>query len=74
VFLASLKLLEPKIAAPASTSSSVQPDHLASEKHWVSDLIGEFSQVFPDPLPDGLPPMREKVHSIFTEPEHPPPF
>jgi hypothetical protein len=32
VFLASLKLLEPNIAAPASTSPSVQPDHPASEK------------------------------------------
>jgi hypothetical protein len=37
-------------------------------------LIGEFSEVFHDPLPDGLPSMRMEVHSISTEPGHPPPF
>jgi hypothetical protein len=74
VFLASLKLLEPETAAPESTSPSVQPDYPASEKPWVSNLIGEFSKVFQDPLPDGLPPMRKDVHSIPTEPGHPPPF
>jgi hypothetical protein len=37
-------------------------------------LIGEFSEVFQDPLPDGLPPMRKEVHSIPTESGHPPPF
>jgi hypothetical protein len=64
VFLASVKLLEPVTAALASTSPSVEPDHPESEKPWVSDLIGEFSKVFQDPLPDGLPPMRKEVHSI----------
>jgi hypothetical protein len=74
VFLATLKLLEPDTNAPGSASPSVQPDHPASEKPWVSNLIGEFSEVFQDPLPDGLPHMRKKVHGIPTEPGHPPPF
>jgi hypothetical protein len=74
VFLASLKLLEPDTATPESGSPSAQPDHPASEKPWVSNLIGDFSEVFQDPLPDGLPPMRKEVHSIPTEPGHPPPF
>jgi hypothetical protein len=74
VFLASLKLLEPETAAPGSASPSVQPDHPASEKPWVSNSIGKFFEVFQDPLPDGLPPMRMEVHSIPTEPGHPPPF
>jgi hypothetical protein len=74
VFLASLKLLEPETAAPTSTSPSVQPDHPASEKPWVSNLIGECFEVFQDPLPDGLPPMRKKVHNIPTELGHPPSF
>jgi hypothetical protein len=74
VFLASLKLLEPETAAPESASLSVQPDHPASEKPWVSNLIGKFLEVFQDPLPDGLPPMRKEVHSISTEPGHSPPF
>jgi hypothetical protein len=71
VFLASLKLLEPETVAPESASPSIQPDHPASEKPWVSNLIGEFFEVFQNPLPDGLPPMRKKVHSIPTEPGHP---
>jgi hypothetical protein len=74
VFLASLKLLEPETATPASTSPSVQPGHSTNEKSWVSDLIGEFFEVFQDPLPDGLPPMKKEVHSIPTESGHPPPF
>src|SRR3569833_1500206 len=74
VFLSSLKLLEPDTAAPGSTAPSGQPDHLASEKPWVSNLIGEFSEVFQDPLPHGLPPERSEGHSIPTEPGHPPPF
>jgi hypothetical protein len=74
VFLASLKLLESETAAPELASPSVQSDHPASEKTWVSNLIGEFSEVFQDPLPDGLPPMRKEVHKIPTESGHPPPF
>jgi hypothetical protein len=74
VFLASLKLLEPKTAAPESASPAVQPGHPAIETPWVSDLIGEFFEVFEDPLPDNLPPMRKEVHSIPTELGHPPPF
>jgi hypothetical protein len=74
VFLASLKLLEPETAPPESVSPSVQPGHPTSEKPWVSNLIGEFSEVFQDPLPDGLPPIKKEVHSIPTEPGHPPPF
>jgi hypothetical protein len=56
------------------SSPSVQPGHPASEKSWVSNLIGEFFELFQDPPPDGLPPMQKEVHSIPTEPGHPPPF
>ena len=45
-----------------------------SEKKWVSDLLSEFSDVFQDPLPVGLPPVRAEGHSISTEPGHPPTF
>jgi hypothetical protein len=38
VFLASLKLLEPETSAPESASPSVQADHPASQKPWVSKL------------------------------------
>jgi hypothetical protein len=68
VFLASLKLLKPEAAAPESAFPSVQPNHPASEKPWVSNLIGEFSEVFQDPFPDDVPPMRKEAHSIPTEP------
>jgi hypothetical protein len=74
VFLATLKLPEPDTSAPESASPSGQQDHPASEKPWVSNLIGEFFEGFQDPLPDGLPPMRKEVHSIPREPGHPPPF
>jgi hypothetical protein len=46
VFLASLKLLKLETAAPESASPSIQPDHPASEKPWVSNLIGKFFEVF----------------------------
>jgi hypothetical protein len=36
--------------------------------------LSEFSEVFQDPLPPGLPPKRSEGHSIPTEPGHPPPF
>jgi hypothetical protein len=73
VFLA-LKPLDSDTTTSESTTPSGQADHPASEKSWVSDLIGEFSEVFQDPLPDGLPPERKEGHSIPTEPGHPPPF
>jgi hypothetical protein len=74
VFPASLKLLEPDIAALKLTSPSVQPDHPTSEKPRVSNLINEFFEKFQDPLPGDLPPIRKEVHSSPTEPGHPPPF
>jgi hypothetical protein len=56
----------------------VQPDQAAKppggEAPWVSELLSEFSEVFQDPLPPGLPPERSEGHSIPTEPGHPPPF
>jgi hypothetical protein len=54
VFLAALKPLDSDATASESTTPSGQPDHPASEKPWVSSLIDEFSEVFQDPLPDGL--------------------
>jgi hypothetical protein len=59
-------------------TSFVQPDQAAGppggEVPWVSTLLSEFSEVFQDPLPPGLPPKRSEGHSIPTEPGHPPPF
>ena len=59
-------------------SPSVQPvqpsNPVSSEKKWVSDVLSEFSDVFQDPLPVGLPPERAEGHSIPTEPGHPPTF
>ncbi|CAA9327091.1 hypothetical protein AVDCRST_MAG94-1729 [uncultured Leptolyngbya sp.] len=80
VFLAVLKPLEEEESSLESKmpTSSVQPDQPAAEppgeKKWVSDVLSEFSEVFQDPLPVGLPPERSEGHSIPTEPGHPPPF
>jgi hypothetical protein len=64
--------------SPDVPTSSVQPDQAAGppggEVPWVSELLSEFSEVFQDPLPPGLPPERLEGHSIPTEPGHPPPF
>jgi hypothetical protein len=46
----------------------------SGKERWVSGLAEEFSDVFQDPLPYGLPPERDEGHSIPTEPGHPPPF
>ena len=37
-------------------------------------MTEEFSDVFVDPLPPGLPPERDSGHTIPTEPGHKPPF
>jgi hypothetical protein len=64
--------------SPDVPTSSVQPGQSAGppggEVPWVSELLSEFSEVFQDPLPPGLPPERSEGHSIPTEPGHPPPF
>ena len=64
--------------ATTLSEPTVQPsqpsDPVSSEKKWVSDLLSEFSDVFQDPLPVGLPPERAEGHSIPTEPGHPPTF
>jgi hypothetical protein len=64
--------------SPDVSTSSVQPDQAAGppdgEVPWVSDLLSEFSEVFQDPLPPGLPPERSEGHSVPTEPDHPPSF
>jgi hypothetical protein len=88
VFLALVRPVEsdpvpPVVASVAALSpdvptSSVQPDQSAGpfsvEVPWVSDLLSEFSEVFQDPLPPGLPPERSEGHNIPKEPGHPPPF
>jgi hypothetical protein len=56
--------------SPDVPTSSVQPDRAAGppgdEVPWVSELLSEFSEVFQDPLPPGLPPERSEGHSIPT--------
>jgi hypothetical protein len=87
VFLAMIRPVESdpvppvvaSIAAPSPVPTvSVQPDQTAgppgSEVPWVSNLLNEFSEVFQDPLPSGLPPERSEGHSIPIEPGHPPPY
>jgi hypothetical protein len=64
--------------SPDVPTSFVQPDQAAGppggEVPWVSELLSNFSKVFQDPLPPGLPPERSEGHSIPTEPGHPPLF
>jgi hypothetical protein len=64
--------------SPDVPNSFVQPDQAAEppggQVPWVSEFLSEFSEVFQDPLPFGLPPERSEGHSISTEPGHPPPF
>ena len=88
IFLATLKPMDdaresPSIAVSSveDPTTSVQPDQpvepptsVSSEPKWVSDMLSEFSDVFQDPLPVGLPPERSEGHSIPTEPGHPPTF
>ena len=65
----------PTTASPEQPVQPVQPiDPVSSEKKWVLDLLSEFSDVFQDPLPVGLPPVRLEGHNIPTEPGHPPTF
>jgi hypothetical protein len=63
---------------PNVPTSSVQPDQPAGppggEVPWVSELLSEFSKMFQDPLPPGLPPERSEGYSVPTELGHPPPF
>jgi hypothetical protein len=66
------------VATLSPEPTSVQPDQTpagppGSEIPWVSSLLSEFSEVFQDPLPAGLPLERSEGHSIPTEPGHPPP-
>jgi hypothetical protein len=87
VFLAVIRHVEsdpepPVVASVAALSSVptsvVQPDQPTgppgSKVPWVFNLLSEFSEVFRDPLPAGLPLERSEGHSIPTEPGHPPPF
>jgi hypothetical protein len=80
VFLAVIRpvesdLVPPVVAFVAALSSVptsvVQPDQPAgppgSDVPWVFDLLSEFSEVFQDPLPAGLPPERSEGHSILLE-------
>jgi hypothetical protein len=53
-FLATLKLLDLDTTASKSTTPFDQPHHPASEKFWVFDLIGKFSEVSQDPFPEVL--------------------
>lgn len=57
--------LEPPAGQQASPGSKVP---------WVAGMFSEYADVFEDPLPPGLPPVRTEGHAIPTEPGHPPPF
>jgi hypothetical protein len=74
---ASLVVTTVATVSPVPTTV-VQPGQPAgppgSEVPWVSDLLSEFSEVFQDPPPAGLPTERSKGHNIPTESGHPPPF
>jgi hypothetical protein len=60
---------------PTASVQLVQPvSPPGGEVPWVSELLSEYSDVFQDPLPAGLPPERSEGHSIPTKPGHPPPF
>jgi hypothetical protein len=63
--------------SPDVPTSSVQPDQAVGppggEVSWVSELLSEFSEVFQDPLPPGLPPEGSEGHIIPTESDHSPP-
>jgi hypothetical protein len=88
VFLTVIRPVEsdhvPPVVASVATLSPEQPmpcvqpvqpvSPPGGEVPWVSELLSEFSEVFQDPLPAGLPPERSEGHSIPTEPGHPPPF
>jgi hypothetical protein len=62
--VASVAFLSPDLPTP-----SVQPDQPAGppggEVPWVSKLLSEFSEVFQDPLPPGLPPERLEGHRFL---------
>ena len=64
----------PSSSAPSLNAVPTQSDQPISDRKWVVDLVDEFSDVFVDPLPVGLPPDRLERHSIPTEPGCPPPY
>jgi hypothetical protein len=71
--VASVATLSPDV--PSTSAQPVRPvGPPGGEVPWVSELLSEFSEVFQNPLPAGLPPERSEGHSIPTEPGHPPPF
>lgn len=71
---ASASVMSASTSAPTTSKSYYNLDNLSGKGTWKADLVSEFSDVFKDPLPSGLPPEREEGHSIPTEPGHPPPF
>lgn len=49
-------------------------EDLEDDPCHVKKILKEYRDVFPEKLPPGLPPVRDVVHSIVTEPGHVPPF
>ena len=70
----SLNAAAPSSSAPSLDAVPTQSDEPVSDRKWVVDLVDEFSDVFVDPLPVGLPLDRLERHSIPTEPGCPPPY
>ena len=62
---------QPSAVRPAQPAVQQAP---GSKIPWVAGMLSEYSDVFQDPLPVGLPPVRTEGHSIPTEPGHPSPF
>jgi hypothetical protein len=53
-----------QVAAANQIARQAQAGPPGGEVPWVSELLSEFSEVFQDPLPPGLPPERSEGHNI----------
>jgi hypothetical protein len=89
VYLAVIKPIDDPVDNPVDNTkkdNSARLPHSASnylatditdpsgKERWVSGLAKEFSDVFQDSLPSGLPPKRDEGHLIPTEYGHSSPF
>ena len=58
-------------AAETSRINATQPDNITVEQHSIAPevkaLVKKYKMVFPDKVPDGLPPRRRVSHAIQLE-------